>query len=162
MAVLRLLLGHPELADLWNSFLTQNNIDSLPCGIEGLAVSTLYPNEPLTWDGQSCEAAFGGYLLDRYKPGRTNLPLVFEIAVMARIANLHLASGRPEASAIWVERAVLEAAGRPTLQRYLEHCNRYRMGASLKVILGMEAPSESAPSLSVATDESETSQPAGE
>jgi hypothetical protein len=140
--------GHPELADRWRSFLARYDMDRLPCDIEGLAVSVLYPDEPLTGDAQSCEAAFEGYLRDRYKRGRPNLPLVFELAVLVRIANLHLASGRPEAYAAWMERAVLDAAGQPPVQRYLEECSRSLKGASLRVILGMEASGESSGSRS--------------
>ena len=135
--------GHPELDDRWRSFLARYEMDRLPCDIEGLAVSVLYPDEPLTWDAQSCEAAFEGYLCDRHRHGRTNLPLVFELAVLARIANLHLANGRREEYAAWLERAVLDAAGQPAVQQYLNERSRSLKSASLRVILGMEGPGDS-------------------
>jgi hypothetical protein len=121
-------------------------MDSLPCNIEGLAVSALYPNEPLTWDAQSCETALSAGSPD--KRGRTNLPVAFDLAVMVRIANLHLANGRSDAYAVWLERAGLNSAGQSPLQRYLEERSRSLKDASLRVILGMEVPGESSGSLS--------------
>jgi hypothetical protein len=113
------------------------------CGIETLAVwPLLYDGNP-PWAIEECVAVFQSYLRTRYHATALRLPVVFEIAIMAQIANLCLGCGDPKSFVEWADRSVLEAAGRSGLQEYLYLCKRELRTMNPRVLIGLENPNTS-------------------
>jgi hypothetical protein len=92
------------------------------CSIAFLSFWPLLAGEPIPWPVAECVAAFEGYQKNRYKAAAIHLPVLFEVAVMAAIANLCLEAGDRDSFAIWVGRAILDAAGRKPIQEMLAGC----------------------------------------
>lgn len=121
-------------------FLNDNAACLEACGIETLAVWPLFHTDDPPWPIDECVTAFENYLRKRHRPHALHLPLVFEIAIIAQIANRFLGSGVAESFVVWVDRSTFEAAGRRDLQDYLALCKRDARRIDPRVILGIVKP----------------------
>ena len=84
--------------------------------------------------------AFEDYSSSRHRANALHLPVVFEIAIMAQIANSYLVSGDLNHFVDWLDRSTLEAAGRPDLQEYLSLCKRDARSIDPRVLIGLKKP----------------------
>jgi hypothetical protein len=108
------------------------------CRMEMLAAWPLFYREDPPWARDECVTAFEGYLRGRHNPHALGLPVAFEIAIMAQVANLCLGRGDLPSFATWVDRAIWEAAGRRKLQEYLTLCKRNSERIYPRAVLGLE------------------------
>jgi hypothetical protein len=118
-------------------FLKNEGTSLEECGIATLAVWPLFHEHDPEWAIDRCIVVFEECLKKRYGPNALCLPLAFEIAIMAQIANRFLDSGDPESFVTWIDRSTLEAAGRRGLQEYLNRCKSEARRIDPRVLLGI-------------------------
>jgi hypothetical protein len=122
------------------------------CSVEMLAVWPLFYHEDPRWTGEECVAAFEGYRRRRYCANALQLPVAFETAIMAQIANRYLGGGDPKSFVEWADRSTLDAAGRRDLQEYLSSCKRDLRRINPRVLIGIREPKRPAITLQEAWD----------
>jgi hypothetical protein len=112
------------------------------CSIAFLSLWPLLPEEPIPWSAVECVSVFEGYQKKRYKATAIHLPVLFEVAVMATIANLYLQAGDWNAFVDWVDRAILDAAGRKAVQEMLADCRTTFSMIDTRRLVGLPPVSE--------------------
>ena len=123
----------------WEEFLSQYTNDIETCSIEVIATTVLL-GLSLTWSVEECERIFWKYLKNKFKTNAVNLPPMVEIAIMVAIANLLLATGNHGAFEVWMERAILDASGRGTVQEILRKARADRQSLHPSTVLGIHDP----------------------
>src|ERR1017187_7257897 len=121
-------------------FLKKNEKYLEACGIEIIAVWPLIAEGNPRWTVEEYIMAFEDYSSSRHRANALHLPVVFEIAIMAQIANSYLVSGDLNHFVDWLDRSTLEAAGRPDLQEYLSLCKRDARSIDPRVLIGLKKP----------------------
>jgi hypothetical protein len=123
----------------WEAFLGTQERYCQRCGIESMAMWAFHSKERFPWTVEECESVFENYLERRNRVGAVNLPCQSEISVMAQIANLWMSDATVDRFSQWIERAILDAAGRRELQAYLNECKSNYMAINPQIILGLES-----------------------
>jgi hypothetical protein len=118
-------------------FLEENAAYIEGCRIETLAVWPLLHEDDPEWAVNARIAVFEEYVKNRHRPHAFALPLTFEAAIMAQIANGFLADGDRESFANWIDRSTLDAAGRRGLQDYLRCSKAEARRIDPRVLLGV-------------------------
>ncbi len=73
----------------------------------------------LEWDFQACSQCFEEYDRARFGRSATQIPALFEIAMMAAVANKALAEGKNEAHVSYLQKAILDSPGLIEIQSIL-------------------------------------------
>src|ERR1035441_722717 len=89
-------------------FLKKNEKYLEACGIEIIAVWPLIAEGNPRWTVEEYIMAFEDYSSSRHRANALHLPVVFEIAIMAQIANSYLVSGDLNHFVDWLDRSTLE------------------------------------------------------
>jgi hypothetical protein len=114
----------------WWKVLEKYRADGERCSIETIAPLVVL-GLPLGWSPEECASAFEDYRRQKYKPDGVSLPLRFEIAIAAQIANRFLEQGKSAEFVSWTTRATLDAAGNTEIQDLLTRSKA--VGAAIDV-----------------------------
>lgn len=79
-------------------------------------IPSIFLETPVYWSGNDYAEEYENYLKKKFKNRSIQLPQLFEIALIAKIANLYLIEKDKKLFAKWANLALLEASGMPEIQ----------------------------------------------
>jgi len=120
----------------WQELIEKHKKAIDDCLIQVLA-SLVVLNVEFSWPVTECESEFNLYLRRKPKPKAIRLPTIIEVAVMSEIANMWLRDGDSMQFTEWIDRAILDAAGRQSVQAYLQQCKEDESEVCKQIVLGV-------------------------
>lgn len=107
------------------------------CSIQMMAARVVL-NTRFEWQLDDCEKEFENYLKNRFRSTEIRLPSIVEVAIASEMANIGLRSGDALKFTIWIDRAILDAAGNKYVQEYLQRCKIGNEEIDKYTVLGVQ------------------------
>jgi hypothetical protein len=122
------------------AILSRYECDVDECRADTLAACAYLGVQP-PWSAAECAEVYDAYERSRFAKTSVHLPIVFEVASMAAVANLHLAGGDAGPFARWIDRAILDASGATAMQETLRGAREEGRPVDIARLFGHEPPS---------------------
>ncbi len=118
----------------YEGFLKRYEDEFNECCIEMMIVYLL-SNQKWPWDARECVLHYNKYKENRFSKNALYIPILIELSLIAAIANIYLKSGRIERYEEWLDVALLEASGKPDIQKLINECKSERVEINHNLIL---------------------------
>lgn len=95
----------------------------------------LLSNRKWPWDVDKCVSHYYKYKQNRFSKNALYIPVLIELSLIVGIANIYLKSGKIDKYEEWLEVALLEASGKPDIQKLINECKSERVEINHNSIL---------------------------
>lgn len=118
----------------YEEFLKQYEEVFKECCIEMMIVYLL-SNQKWPWDVDKCVSHYDKYKENRFSKNALFVPTLIELSLIVEIANMYVRSGKIDRYEEWLDVALLEASGKPDIQKLINECKSKRVEIDHNLIL---------------------------
>ncbi len=118
----------------YEEFLKQYEEVFKECCIEMMIVYLL-SNQKWPWDVDKCVSHYNKYKENRFSKNALFVTTLIELSLIVEIANMYVRSGKIDRYEEWLDVALLEASGKPDIQKLINECKSKRVEIDHNLIL---------------------------
>lgn len=118
----------------YEDFIKQYEDEFNECCIEMMIVYLL-SKKRWPWDIGKCVSHYNMYKQNKFSKNALRVPVLIELCLIVEIANIYLESGGIDRYSGWLDVALLEASGKPDIQKLINECKSKRVEVDYNLIL---------------------------